>query len=445
MKKFFCEDVFLSGKSAKDLYESVKELPIIDYHCHLSSEAISKNLPVGDGGKLWLESDHYKWRLMRQAGIEEKYITGDADYIDKFICFARALEMSPGHPVYYFCHLELKELFDIDEPLCRENAAKVYAEMKEKLRRVGYRDIIKKFNVEYVATTDDPAIDLIYHENQTEKLMYPTFRADNAIFADREYVEKIGLSGGRKIKTLDDYKSVLTDRLDYFCKVGCVLADQSMASLPSINSEDKAAGEIFKNLGNADAKDRDFLAGNILEFLCGQYKERDMTMQLHLCTLRNVNSTMFEKAGRDSGFDCMNDCVSAGALAGFLDRLEKNGKLPSTIIYSLNPEGERMINVTSGAFKNVRSGPSWWFNDTDCMIRRQLKIVKEYSSLGRFPGMLTDSRSPSAYVRFDFFRRILCDEVGSLVDEGLYDKKSALSLVRAVCYENAKNIVKKDT
>lgn len=435
MRNYFGDDVFLSGKTALGLYERcAKGLPIIDYHCHLNPECIAKDEKLGDLARLWLESDHYKWRLMRICSVDERYITGDAPGEEKFKKFAEILPLAEGNPVYYFAQLELKELFGITAPLCAANAEKIYGEASAVLENYTYSSIMNKFSVKYVATTDDPADSLEYHS--PARAVFPTYRPDRAFAGDKNFICELERACGFEISSLKDFKRALEKRLDYFMVKGCGFSDHSFERLPSVFAADGEAEKLFalKERGKAETE---ALNGNILMFLAEKYAERKIVMQLHLSPLRNVSGTGFALSGRDSGYDVMGDVLSVKPLAAFLDKLERRGALPQTLVYTLNPAAHEAVACLSGAFKGVRLGAAWWFNDSLSGIDRHLGVLEEYSALGAFPGMLTDSRSPASYVRFDFFRRILCSRIAEAVESGRYPEEHAEALIQKVCYGNA--------
>lgn len=437
MKKFFDDDILLSSDVAKKLYDSVKDLPVIDYHCHLDQYAIARNDGFDDIGKLWLGGDHYKWRAMRMCGVDEKYITGDASYAEKFAAYASIMPELVGNPLYYWSHLELKQLFGITEPLDKDSASRIYKAANEKLRGMKVRDMLKFFNVEFVATTDDPAGDLSAHGVYDGITVAPTFRPDKVCSDPTpEYLDRLGSAAGKRIKTLDDLLSALSLRLDEFVDRGCVIADHGFLAFPKSYACYDEAAAVFENYDGASAEKKDAFFGFILDWLAREYHKRGILMQLHFSVTRNVNPSLYASLGADCGCDVIADEVCANGVIKFLARLD--GERPEILLYSLNPNAIPMLASISGAFRGVRMGAAWWFNDTAAGIRENLSRISEYACLGTHTGMLTDSRSFSSYSRFDFFRRILCDYVGSLVESGACDMKAALRLVGDVSYHNIK-------
>ena len=394
MKEFFGEDYLLQGESAKKIYSAIKDLPIIDYHCHLDEKAIKADKTFSDIGELWLSGDHYKWRAMRLCGVSEDYITGNRSFIDKFNKFAEILPSLCGNPVYAWAHMELKQIFGIEKPLNQGTAEEVWNEANEKLKNLSVRKLLKKFNVEYIATTDDPFSPLENHGDIDGVKVRPTFRADARF---NEGVPKADLE----------------KRLDYFVSKGCKIADYGFDFI-SENDE------------------------NLLWLIENCFK-RKMILQLHFGTFRNVNSAMLKTCGKDSGFDIMRGAIDVDALVKVLDKeTVKLGGLPTIIVYPLNDYDLRAVATLTGAFPTVKVGAAWWFNDALGGIKRQIETVAEYSVLGTQFGMLTDSRSFSSYVRFDYYRRILSSFIGEKVDGGEYDEASAEKLAKNIAYYNIK-------
>ena len=397
MSRFFDKDLLLRTEQAKAIYSEIKDLPIIDYHCHLNENEIAENRRFETIGELWLGGDHYKWRAMRLCGVPEKYITGDSTWQEKFRAYATVLPKLIGNPLYYWSHMELSMIFGITEPLSGDNADSVFARANEVLQTLDVRGLLKRFRVEFIATTDDPESPLSRHGVYDGVKVTPTFRPDRC-FAE-------GLD-----------KKQLEKRLDYFVSKGCRIADHG-----------------FDNIGE-NAED--------LAWLMAACHERDLVLQLHFGTFRNINSGALAAIGRDAGFDVFRGTVDTDGIARLLDRMAGQGKLPKTVLYSLNETATRPLAAISGAFPDVRIGAAWWFNDTVSGIRRHLDIVAEYAALGTNLGMLTDSRSFSSYVRFDFFRRILADYIGEKVALGEYDAAAAVQLARDISYNNVKEMLK---
>ena len=438
MKEFFGDALLLNTPAAEQLYATVKDLPIVDYHCHLNEAELQNDRKFESLGELWLAADHYKWRAMRLCGVDEKYITGDASYYEKYLKYAEIFPLLCGGPLYYWTQLELKLIFDICEPFNSESAERIWNKANKTLETLTAKQILKKFRVEYVATTDDPASPLSMHGMCGETNVCPTFRPDFALNMDAAALERLENAVGRKLNTLAELKVALEERLDYFLSKGCKIADHGMDFLPMLDIGEASAARLYGKRDALNGDEREQLFSHLLYFMAELYAKRGIVMQLHFATFRNVNSKLAGMIGRDSGFDIMRGHVDVDALVYFFDELVKRGALPKTVIYTLNPACAPAMATLTGAFPNVRVGAAWWFNDTVEGIREQLKNVSEYAVLGTNLGMLTDSRSLASYARFDFFRRILADFVGGYVERGEYDMTAAKSLMYAVCYGNVK-------
>ena len=393
---FFDDKLLLHGPTAERIYQSIKDLPIIDYHCHLNEIEIASDKRFASLGELWLAGDHYKWRAMRLCGVPERLITGDASFHDKYLEYAAIMPKLVGNPLYYWTHMELSQIFGIHRPLNADTAEGIWDEANRKLKDLSVRSLLAQFRVQYIATTDDPFSPLTHHGEIGGIEVRPTFRPD-ACFAR-------GVDFG-----------TLEERLDYFVSKGCRIADHGFD---------------------------DFADTTCLEWLMEACFRRGILLQLHFGTFRNVNSLAFESIGRDSGFDVFRDHISVDKLAALLDKMNvKLGGLPKMVVYPLNDAYLRPLAALSGAFPNVLVGAAWWFNDTVEGIRRQLETVSEYAVLGTNLGMLTDSRSFSSYVRFDFYRRILSSFLADKVDRGEYDLDAALSLAQDLAYRNVKGVL----
>ncbi|MBE6652672.1 MAG: glucuronate isomerase [Ruminococcaceae bacterium] len=441
MKEFFGSDVLLRSEAAKTLYAEVKDLPIIDYHCHLNEKEIRADRGFADLGELWLGGDHYKWRAMRMCGVDEEYVTGQASFADKYAKYAEIFPRLAGNPLYYWTQLELALIFGIRSPLGPDTAEDIRAAANERLATIKVSDLLKQFKVEYVATTDDPVSPLADHGRYGDTRVSPTFRPDRMIGLDEGALSELADVSGIGTDTLAGLKAALTNRLDYFVAHGCRISDHGMDWLPVEDCGEEIAAGLYARRGELTAEEKWILSSHLLYFVATLYAERGMVMQLHFATYRNVNTAMFGRVGRDAGFDIMRGEVDTDRLVVFLDTLNKDGKLPKTVLYTLNPACVPALCTLSGAFPNVRIGAAWWFNDTVEGIRRQIKYAAEYTALGTSLGMLTDSRSFASYARFDFFRRILADVIGEWVDAGEYAMDHARKLMYDVCYGNVKEFL----
>lgn len=442
MKTFFGEELFVSSKSAKAIYEEVKDLPIIDYHCHLDQNKIAQDSGFSDIGELWLSGDHYKWRAMRLCGVEEEYITGKASYKEKFLKYAEILPKTVGNALYYWTHMELAQIFGIHEPLNKESAERIYAQANEKLKNITVSSLLKQYAVEYIATTDDPVDDLNAHGRYGFTQVSPTFRPDKIYALDGEYLDKLGVVAGVEICTLSTLLTALEKRLDYFVSKGCKISDHGFKAFPKAYANEKEAEEYFQRKESLSAEEKDKLFGYMLVWLAKQYAKRNMIMQIHFSVIRNNNPTMFLRCGVDSGFDLIGESQSVEDLVRFFAQIPDEER-PETVLYTLNDNNLSALSAVTGAFRKVRMGAAWWFNDTVAGICKNLQTVAEYSVLGTSFGMLTDSRSFSSYVRFDFFRRILSEYLGNLVEKGEYDLTSALETAKDICYRNIRKILYK--
>lgn len=399
------DSFMLKNDVANTLYkEFAKDLPIIDYHCHLSPKMIATDYKFKNPYDVFLSGDHYKWRQMRSAGIDEEYITGSADDFQKWKAFAKIMPMLVGNPLYHWTALELRRYFDVDIPLNEENAEKIWDICNEKIKGGSFsaKALIKMSNVEVICTTDNPYDDLKYHRElkDFETKVLPTFRPD----------------------LNEDIKSDITHRMDYFHENGCRLSDHSVDEMT-----DDVAEKII--------------------FLGREYAKRGWAMQLHIGALRNNNTRMYERLGADTGFDSINDFNIAEKLAYILDSLEKDDLLPKTILYTLNPKDNYVIGTMIGNFQKspvqskIQFGSGWWFNDNRDGMESQMKALANLGMLGKFIGMLTDSRSFVSYTRHEYFRRILCSMLGEWVENGEYpeDYDALKEITEGICYKNAKN------
>lgn len=402
---FITDDFMLKNETAKKLYHDFAEnMPIIDYHCHISPKQIAENYKFKNAYDLFLSGDHYKWRLMRTAGIDEELITGSADDFEKWKAFAGCVPLMLGNPMYHWTHLELKRYFDVDTLLCEETAKDIWDKVNECLEKDEYRvrGLIAMSKVDVICTTDKPYDSLEYHKKIKKfkgfnTKVLPAFRPD-----------------------LDDIKSDITGRMDYFHENGCRLSDHAV---------DEMNDEIIEKL----------------VFLGREYAKRGWVMQLHIGALRDNNTRMFEKLGADTGFDSVNDFRVAEGLSKLMNTLEKEDLLPKTILYTLNPKDNYVLATMLGNFQKaptvgkIQFGSGWWFNDQRDGMEGQMKALANLGLLSSFVGMLTDSRSFVSYTRHEYFRRILCSLVGKWAEDGEYPNDIELlgKFVKDICYNNA--------
>lgn len=445
----------ISNKKGTDIYDKIKDLPIIDYHCHLSPEEIYNDEPFNNIGEMWLEHDHYKWRLMRTFGIDEKFITGNSSWQDKFTKYVLALEYAAGNPLYHWSHMELSRFFNINMPITHANAEKIYYEANAFIseNKLSPRKLIAQSQVEIICTTDDITDTLEFHKKINKDLNFktqvlPSFRTDNLFLVYRnnykDYINKLSEISGINIYNLKSLKDALLKRLDFFCQNGCRFTDVGIQYFPDNISDDSHANAFFTSIlsGNSTSYE-DYIGfiGHMYVFLASEYRKRNLIMQLHLSVQRNTNSPLFKQIGTDCGGDCIGDVINGKSLIQLLDAVNCNGGLPKTIIYTLNPSNAEQIASISGSFPGVSCGAAWWFCDHKRGIRREIEIIAENSSLGSFLGMLTDSRSFLSYARHDYFRRILSDILGEWVEKGEFYENNAEKLAKKISYSNIKELI----
>jgi glucuronate isomerase len=463
MKAFMADNDFLLGSdTAQTLYHVfAATMPIVDYHCHVSPAEIAQNRRFENLTQLWLGGDHYKWRLMRAAGTEERLITGkDSSEYDRFLAFAHALPKAIGNPVYHWAHLELQRYFGCELTLSPHNADKIWDICGKKLSAgLTVRDIIRCSMVEAIVTTDDPADSLEWHKQIAEDKSFkvkvvPAFRPDKALNIDKpgflEYLAQLGEAAGVPIAALEDLFAALENRIAFFAQMGCRSSDHGLDTVPYAADAEALAPQIFARARRGEtltAGEAEAYKTAVLLFLGRQYAKRGWVMQLHYGAQRNVNTPMFNRFGPDTGFDAISNAECSRALARLLDGLEQTGELPKTVLFSLNPGDNAMLATVAGCFTEnntvckVQHGSAWWFNDTKGGMEEQLVSLASRGMLGGFIGMLTDSRSFLSYTRHEYFRRILCNLLGQWVENGEYpyDLDVLGGLVRDISYRNAKN------
>lgn len=458
----FDNDFMLNGKTAVFLYNSIaKNAPIYDFHCHLSAKEIYEDNVFSNISKVWLGGDHYKWRAMRYAGVPEKYITGNADDIDKFKMWAKTCERLIGSPLYHWANMELKTFFGVDEILKESNAEKIYNLCNKKIKEDALTPVkfIVNSNVKLICTTDDPTDDLKYHKLLASKddlsfKVLPTFRPDKAVnilnkdFLD--YVKKLSLVCNLEINTYSNLLEALKSRLSYFTSVGCKLSDHSLESLVYIPTNKDEIDTIFKKRLNGDSlstEEAEKFKVFTLKQLSKEYHKSNCVMQLHLGAMRNNNEVMYSRLGADSGFDIMNDFEVAHHLSKLLNEINTESGLPRTVLYTLNPKDNIVLSSIPHCFSEdgiagkVQFGAAWWFNDHKEGMYEHLKAIANQGMLAYFIGMLTDSRSFLSYARHDYFRRILCSFIGKLVDDGEFENDYELlkEITEGICFKNIRN------
>ena len=455
-------DFMLMGDTAKLLYSAIaKNAPIYDYHCHLSAKEIYEDKQFSNISKVFLGFDHYKWRSMRYAGVPEKFITGDADDLDKFKMWARTCERLIGSPLYHWTNLELKSFFGIEKILKEKNAEEIYTICNKKIQEENLSPVkfIENSKVKLICTTDDPADNLEYHRLLASKSglnfkVLPTFRPDKAVNIQNkdftEYISKLSAVCSMQINNYSDLLAALKSRISYFNEVGCLLSDHSLESLLYISTNENEIEKIFSRRlkgDNLSLEEVEKYKIYTLKQLAKEYHKYSWAMQLHIGAMRNNNEVMFNSIGVDSGFDIMNDFQIAAHLSKLLNDVNTELALPKTILYTLNPKDNPVLSTLPQCFSQdgvpgkVQFGAAWWLNDHKEGITEHLKRLGEQGMLADFVGMLTDSRSFLSYARHDYFRRILCSFIGNLVDEGEFENDNELlkEIIEGICFKNIKN------
>lgn len=445
---FINDNFMLKNDEAKRLYhEYAEKMPIIDYHCHLSPEQIANDYVFKNATELFLGGDHYKWRLMRAGGVEEKYITGDADDYDKFAAFASVVPYMVGNPMYHWIHLELKRYFGVDKVLSADSCREIWDKVNDCLKKPEFsaKNLILRSGVTALCTTDDPLDDLKYHRQLKDwsVKVLPTFRPDKILGIEQngfcDYTARAG------IKSYDDISRWLEARADYFAANGCRLSDHSLTRVPFAEGDAKAVFEAKMRGEKLTDEQAEVYKTAIMQTLAAIYSKKGWTMQLHIGALRNNNTRAFGKIGADAGYDSVNDLPIAEKLSRLLDSFEKENCLPKTILYSLDVNAYYTLATMAGNFQSapyiskIQLGSGWWFCDQRDGMERQLRALANLGLLSGFVGMLTDSRSFVSYTRHEYFRRIFCNLIGTWVEEGEYprDEKMLKEIVEGVCYKNA--------
>lgn len=459
MERFYDDRLLLHSDTAARLYqECAAGKPIIDYHCHLNPQEIYENKPFSNLGEMWLAGDHYKWRAMRQNGVDERLITGDTGYKEKYMAWSGAVPYMIGSPLYHWTQMELSQIFGIRRPLNPDTAEEIWEETSRRMAdgSLTPRSLISRFDVRVICTTDDPCDDLRYHkllaeEKDLHARVLPTFRPDKLYTGlgtptFPAYAGQLGQAAGIPVKTFDDFLAAVEKRLDYFVSCGCVVSDHSIGQVPAVHGSKADAERVFQQAMTGSTVDEtgfEQYLDYMLRTLAGFYRARNMVMQLHMSPIRNASRVMFKKLGPDHGFDTVGSTVSPESLCRMLADIEEDTGLPKMVLYSLNAASNESIITALGSFSGevpgkLQLGSAWWFADHVDGIARQLRLTAANGALGRFIGMLTDSRSFTSYVRFDYFRRILCDIIGRWVEDGEYpDDQYLLRMVEGICYKNS--------
>lgn len=460
MNHFMDKDFLLDTETAKKLFHDYCEnMPVCDYHCHLSPKEIYENHPPKDISELWLKGDHYKWRAMRSCGVGEEYCTGDKSGKEKFEKFAYALQYAIGNPLYHWAHIELQKYFEIDTPLSAKTADEIYERANKAIENGDFcpQSLIMKSNVKVICTTDDPIDDLKYHKllkavDDFDCMVLPSFRPDKALnihlngFA--AYISQLGKAADIEIKSHNDVICALLKRADYFNEIGCRISDQSFDYVPFSVESDEDIEAVFHRAMNGESvsqKEAEGYRTKVILALGEKYHQLGWAMEIHIGAMRNNNTAMFNTMGADIGFDSVGDENIAYSLSRFLDALNVKGRLPKTILFNLNNKDNIVLATMLGNFQSdeaeskIQFGPAWWFLDNLDGMTEQMKALGNLGILGKFVGMETDSRSFTSYGRHDYFRRILCRLIGRWVEDGWYanDENLLKEIVCGISYNNA--------
>lgn len=460
MKKFLDEQFLLSNNTAKRLYHDyAKEMPVIDYHCHLPPAQIAADATFGNLTQAWLYGDHYKWRAMRTNGVHESYCTGNRSDWEKFEKWAETVPYTLRNPLYHWTHLELQRYFDIHDILSSASAADIYYNASAQLETSAYstRNLLRKMNVALVCTTDDPADTLEYHQQLRqdgfEIPILPAFRPDQSMNVDdpekyNQYLQRLEEAAGITITTYADLLDALKNRHDFFASQGCSVSDHGIEEIYAEDFQEKDIHAIFLKVRGghqlSQLEARQIKSALLLQLAEWDW-EKGWVQQYHLGALRNNNSRMMRLLGPDTGWDSIGDFSQARALAKFLDRLDSQDKLARTILYNLNPSDNELLATMIGNFNDgsiagkVQFGSAWWFLDQKDGMIKQLNALSNMGLLSRFVGMLTDSRSFLSYPRHEYFRRIVCELLGQEVENGELpnDIEWIGKVVKDICYYNA--------
>ena len=462
MKQFMDQDFLLSNETAKKLFHDYAEpTPILDYHCHINPREIAEDRQFENITQVWLGGDHYKWRFMRSCGVEEKYITGDASDKEKFLAWAKCLGKAIGNPLYHWSHLELQRYFGYNGALSEKTAEEVWELCNKKLAdpSMSVRNIIRNSNVTLICTTDDPVDTLEWHDkikaDETFDIqVLPAWRPDKAMNIEKpdypDYLAKLSEVSGVKINSFTDLKEALANRMDYFASKGCSVSDHGLEYVMYLPASEGEIEKILtKRLSGASVTREEELKFKTacMVFVGAEYAKRNWAMQLHYGCKRDNNTKMYDRLGPDTGYDCINNYAPSAQLADFLNALISQDALPRTILYSLNPNDNQAIGTILGCFQDstavgkIQQGSAWWFNDHKTGMQDQMISLANLGNLSGFVGMLTDSRSFLSYTRHEYFRRILCNLLGTWVENGEFPQDYEIlgEIVKNISYYNAVN------
>jgi glucuronate isomerase len=461
MKNFLDENFLLHTTAAQQLYHDyAREMPIIDYHCHLLPQQMATDHQFANLTQAWLYGDHYKWRAMRTNGVDESYCTGGRPDWEKFQKWAETVPYTLRNPLYHWTHLELQRYFDVKEIVSGKTAKKIYETCSEKLqsREYSVRNLLRKMNVMAICTTDDPVDSLEHHlklrQDGFEIPVLPAFRPDNAMNVDNPenfnaYIKRLEAATNIAISNFNDYLFALENRHDFFASMGCTVSDHGLEEIYIEEFTGWEVEAVFNKIHAGkwlnELERRKFRSAMLVHFAEWDW-EKEWVQQFHLGALRNNNSRMMQRLGSDTGWDSIGDFSQGKALAKFLDRLDKEDKLARTILYNLNPADNELVASMIGNFNDgsiagkVQFGSAWWFLDQKDGMTKQINALSNMGLLSRFVGMLTDSRSFLSYPRHEYFRRILCNLFGEEITNGELpnDLEWVGKVIKDICYYNAK-------
>ncbi len=460
MRTFMGEDFLLTTETAQKIFEKgAKNTPIFDWHCHLSPKEIYENRQPRDIAELWLGGDHYKWRGMRGYGIDEKYITGDSTPKEKFLKYAEALPYCIGNPLYHWTHLELQRYFGITKPLSSATAEEIWEECNRQIGAGGFtpRELIERSNVYCVCTTDDAADSLEYHKLLAEDKSFkckvlPAFRPDKALGIEldgyNDWVKALENVMGKAVTSFTELNSALLSRIEFFAEMGCRASDHAFTYVPYKRASEDELNVIFKTRLAGEvlgAEEIDKYKTELMLFLANEYARLGWGMEIHIGAMRNNNGVMFKRLGPDTGYDSVADYEIAVNLSRLLDAMNTEYRLPKTVLFTLNPKDNYVLGTMLGNFQSdeaeskIQFGSAWWFNDNYDGMRTQMQTLMNLGVISKFVGMITDSRSFLSYPRHEYFRRILCELLGDLVEEGKYpcDIPFLSKVVQDISYNNA--------
>jgi glucuronate isomerase len=459
MTAFMDKDFLLTTDVARQLYHEVAaDLPVIDYHSHLQQGEIAERKKFRNIAELWLGGDHYKWRLMRTAGVPEEYCTGARSDKEKFNAFCKVLPLAIGNPIYHWSHLELRRIFGIDLIINEKNADAIWEQANAKLAEMDTWTFLEQAKVEIACTTDDPADDLLQHDEIAKSALktrvLPAYRPDKAMRINNpgfvDYVARLAEVAGLKIDSFASMMAALAQRVEFFHARGGRISDHAIdIAIPAVAATPEQLEAMFaKRLKGellSDLEQSQYLRG-LLENIGTVYAKFGWTMCFHIGAMRSNNQRMLDTLGPDTGFDSISDMTTSQGLVALLSALDANDQLPKTMLFNLNPAMNEVLSTMIGNFQDgsvagkVQFGPAWWFNDHKLGNLAQILAFGNHSVLGVFVGMVTDSRSFASYPRHDYFRRLVCRQFGEWVEAGEYpnDFEALSTIVRGICYENAK-------